>query len=64
LRAAKQKTHAAIDPLWKDGKYRRNEVYAKLAILMKIKTAHIGEFDEIQCEAAIRLGGNVQLWGA
>lgn len=64
LRRAKMAAHAAINPLWREGRLRRSEVYSTLAILMNLgtKEAHIGEFDEEQCAKAVKLGNNALLW--
>ena len=64
LRKAKQAAHAAIDPHWREGRFKRMEVYSKLAKLMKLKSgeAHIGEFDEALCATVVLLGKNSALW--
>lgn len=65
LRAAKQRAHAAFDPLWK-GKMRRDKVsqkvargagYKWLADQMRIarEDCHIGEFTVEQCEQVVKL---------
>jgi hypothetical protein len=55
LRAAKQRAHAALDPLWKSGRMDRREAYSKLASRMKLSgtECHIGLFDEEQCERVV-----------
>lgn len=64
LRKAKSAAHAAIDPYWREGRLRRNEVYSKLAILMNLHSskAHIGMFDVAQCKEVQRLASNAILW--
>lgn len=64
LRAAKRAAHAAIDPYWRMGRLRRNEVYAILAVWMGLEKgkAHIGEFDIEQCKRATEIGNNEALW--
>lgn len=55
LRAAKQKAHAAFDPLWKEGTMKRGDAYAWLADAMGLARgrAHIGEFDLDQCRRVV-----------
>ena len=64
LRKEKSKTHAAIDPYWKQGRLRRNEVYGILSALMNIDKSkcHVGMFDVPQCKEAQRVAGNTILW--
>lgn len=54
LRGMRSRVHAALDPLWRTGKMRRNEVYAQLATEMGIppEKCHVGMFDADQCVAA------------
>lgn len=57
LRAAKQKAHAAFDPLWKTGGLRRGYAYMLLAkaLGMSKKDCHIGMFSEEQCIRVIEI---------
>lgn len=52
LRKARNKAHAAIDPLWKSGKYPRPVVYAKLKKYFG-REIHVGESDLKQCQEII-----------
>lgn len=56
LRAAKQRAHAAFDPLWKEEGIPRKAAYAWLAKKMgvPVEQCHIGEFDVQQCAAVER----------
>lgn len=55
LRAAKQRAHAAFDPIWKTGLMTRLKAYRWLARELGIEdeACHIGEFDIAQCDAVI-----------
>ncbi len=55
LRAAKQRAHAAFDPLWKAGRMSRPEAYAWLASALGISVdnCHIGMFDVDGCGAVV-----------
>lgn len=57
LRYWKQQTHGIFDPIWKEGKMKRNEAYQWLADLLGIQKSrcHVGFFDEEQCKQAIKL---------
>ena len=57
LRAAKQRAHAAFDPLWKSGERSRIQAYAWLAEQLGIarQNCHIGMFDVHQCEQVVEL---------
>ena len=57
LRAAKMRAHANFDPLWRSGKLHRSVAYARLADKMGIRReeAHIGMFDEKQCQRVVEL---------
>ena len=57
LRVAKQRAHAALDPLWKSGRMDRREAYGKLASRMKLSGAecHIGMFDIADCERVVSI---------
>lgn len=56
-KAARMRAHAAFDRLWDGGPMRRGDAYRWLTKAMGITTgqAHIGEFDEAQCEQVIAL---------
>lgn len=55
LRRAKNRAHAAFDPLWKDEGMKRGSAYAWLADRLGIKKedCHIGMFDVDQCAAVV-----------
>lgn len=55
LRAAKQRVHAAFDPMWQGGHMGRSQAYTWLAERLGIpKTdCHIGMFTLEQCSAAV-----------
>lgn len=57
LRTAKQRAHAAFDPLWKDGSMPRREAYRWLAGKLGISEAncHIGMFDVAACVAVVHV---------
>lgn len=57
LRAAKQAAHAAFDPIWTGGRWRRQDAYEWLAEQLGIDRAacHIGMFDVDQCRAVVRI---------
>ena len=59
LRKAKQKAHAAFDPLWLDinGGMTRSEAYSWLAHRMEIpiRLCHIGMFDLEQCKRVVAI---------
>jgi hypothetical protein len=61
LRVAKQKAHAAFDPIWKGGKYSRREAYNRLAKGMRIpvEDCHIGMFDVDQCKFVVYLASTL-----
>ena len=54
-RKARNKAHAAFDPIWKHKQMRRNDAYAKLAQKMGINRneCHIGMFDVQQCQEVV-----------
>lgn len=65
LRAAKQRVHAILDPLWKVAEKRgraRRHCYKRLAADLGIKPedCHVGMFDTPTCERAIAAIG---AWG-
>lgn len=55
LRRAKQRAHAAFDPLWKSGAMKRKQAYKLLADRMRIawQNCHIGMMDVEQCLAVV-----------
>ena len=57
LRAAKQKAHAAFDPMWKTGKVKRASAYKWLAEAMGISpdNCHIGMMDVDSCAAVVAI---------
>ena len=57
LRLAKRHTHAAFDPLWRDGPMSRRQAYKWLSGQLSIppEDTHIGMFDIDRCVVAIRL---------
>lgn len=63
LRKAKQKAHAAFDPIWKSGKKSRKEAYQWLGEKLGInkENCHIGMFDEENCLRVVELCKNNQL---
>lgn len=52
LRGWRIKTHRAVDPLWKNGNYKRSTVYKRLTEAFK-KQIHIAESDVQQCKEII-----------
>jgi hypothetical protein len=52
LRRAKQRAHAAFDPMWRNRTMSRSAAYIWLAQKMRIPgvQCHIGMFDVAQCE--------------
>lgn len=55
LRKARNKVHAAFDPLWRDGAMPRRTAYLALAAWLGIepKACHVALFDVDQCTAAL-----------
>ncbi len=55
LRQAKQRAHAAFDPLWRERRMTRRQAYAWLAEAMGMPVAevHIGAFDVGQCRQVV-----------
>jgi hypothetical protein len=51
LRKAKQRAHAAFDPIWRGGRMSRDKAYKWLAGKLGIPKGdcHIGMFDERMC---------------
>ena len=54
LREWRMKAHDKIDPLWKNGKMKRNQVYSLLKQKFG-KEVHIGESDIEMCKKIINL---------
>jgi hypothetical protein len=54
-RAARQRAHAAFDPIWKDGKVRRIDAYSQLAKALGIPvgSCHMGMFDIHTCKRVV-----------
>lgn len=52
LREWRMKTHAAIDPLWKEGKMTRKQVYSFLSQSLG-REIHVGESDIEMCQKII-----------
>lgn len=59
LRKARQKAHAAFDPMWKGGGQKRKEAYSWLAsrIGVDVKDCHIGMFDVETCRRVVEVVG-------
>lgn len=59
LREWKKRAHAAFDPIWQQGRFRkkRNKAYAWLAEKMGLtkEETHIGMFDVPQCKQVIQI---------
>lgn len=57
LRKAKNRAHAAFDPLWKDGNMSRRRAYSWLAkqLGIKEKDCHIGMFDVDMCARVVEV---------
>lgn len=55
LRRARNRAHAAFDPIWKEGLMKRGDAYAWLADQLGIerKDCHIEMFDNAQCERVV-----------
>lgn len=55
LRKAKNRAHAAFDPIWKSGQKKRGSAYAWLAEQLGIdgKDCHIGMMDVEMCKAVV-----------
>ncbi len=51
LRRAKNRAHAAFDPVWREGSMKRNQAYAWLALQLGIsrEECHIGMMDVEMC---------------
>lgn len=55
LRRAKNRAHAAFDPIWKEGLMKRGSAYLWLSDQLGIDRAdcHIGMFDVEQCQRVV-----------
>ena len=53
LRECRKKAHSVVDPLWKNGRMKRGQVYAMLFRKFG-KEIHIGEADVEQCQKIIK----------
>lgn len=58
LRNARMKAHAVIDPLWRSGKMKRGQLYAKLNRHFG-KHVHIGESDLKLCDEIIQFAATL-----
>ena len=60
-RAARARVHAAFDPLWKSGRWRRRDAYGWLANELNIpyQRCHIGTFDLTRCSQAQQVIANL-----
>lgn len=58
---ARQRAHAAFDPLWQTGMFSREDAYHELARLLDIprEEAHFGRFDRERCEQVVRMIGEL-----
>lgn len=56
-RAARQRAHAAFDPLWKDKRMSRSDAYALMQRLLGLKPAdaHISRLTAEQCDWLVEL---------
>jgi hypothetical protein len=54
LREWRMKAHAVIDPLWRDGKLPRSEVYRRLSKVIGVEV-HVGEADVEMCQKIIQV---------
>lgn len=48
LRDARKHIHALVDPLWRSGKMKRGQLYAKLAASIGARSYHTGEIRTIE----------------
>lgn len=55
LRQARQRAHAAFDPIWKSGGMRRTAAYKWLAKAMSVREIHIGQSNGPTCERIIEV---------
>lgn len=60
LRRAKQRAHAAFDPMWRSGQVRRKAAYAWLAgeLGLCAENCHIGMMDVDACRAVVAVVEN------
>lgn len=63
LRRAKNRAHAAFDPLWKDGPTKRKEAYEWLSngLGIDFKDCHIGMFNIEQCDRVVEICERMRL---
>lgn len=63
LRILKRKCHDAFDPIWQQGKMKRNDVYILLAERMGIpkEQCHFGMFDVEQCKEALKAINSIKI---
>jgi hypothetical protein len=56
LREWKKRAHAAFDPIWKSGRMRRREAYARLSKALELspEQTHIGMFNVDYCKRVIQ----------
>lgn len=57
IRKARNRAHAALDPLWQEGDYDRGELYSELGIQMGKIPLHVGELTVEECEKLIKIIG-------
>ncbi|MFC5587578.1 zinc-finger-containing protein [Sporosarcina soli] len=64
LRNLRKMCHARIDPLWKSRKMSRKAVYMRLQKVMELTSeeAHIGMFNEHQCQKLIAIFERGEFW--
>lgn len=55
LRDWRKKVHVLLDPIWKSGRMKRQDVYAWLSKELGIKTYHTGETDIDMCKKVIKI---------
>lgn len=57
LRLARNKAHAAFDPIWRSAEMNRRKAYAWLAshLGLSVKRVHIAEFDLERCSKVISI---------
>jgi len=55
LRAARNRAHAAFDPIWRSGEMSRRKAYAWLGdqLGLPVKRVHIAEFDLATCSKVV-----------
>ena len=47
LRVVRQKIHAIVDPMWKNGKFSRGQIYSQVAKLLGLDAFHIAEIKTV-----------------